>query len=289
MKKTISIFIAVTLLVISAVYAFNWPVEDFTSKNIQSYFGQLRGKLISPSFIFENPDDVKAIGEGRLLIYMENDSNDSSMFPTTLGNSILLSHNDDLVSVYGNLDEETLDKNLSAKKTFAQDEHIGSTGTSGYQVRVSNLEFQIFDSVKGSAINPKIFLPRTNNEIALIISGITLQNKNGNFFKLSETKNIASGTYKVYQDRNNVACPYKSKITINGVVVDELTFDTINEDNCKIYINGKKQYLSSNIYPNSDLQMLGETVLTPGQATLGIEVADYLGNKKSISYSLIIN
>lgn len=292
MKKRIITGIIFTFVIVSiftSLYAFNWPVEDFGAKNMQSYFGQLRGKLISPSFIFENPDDVKAIGDGKLLIYMKDDSNDITMFPSTLGNCVLISHKDDLVSVYGNLDEPTMEKNLDSKTNYSQDEKIGSTGTSGFQVRVSNLEFQIFDSQNGSAINPKIFMPRTNNEIPLTISNITLQNKNGTFFNLSEVKNLAYGTYRIYQGRNSVACPYKSKVTINGVVVDELTFDTINEENSKIYINGKKQYLSNVIYPTTDLQLLGEAVLTPGHSTLGIEVSDYLGNKKNISYALIIN
>lgn len=286
---TIGALVFLVVSIITSVYAFNWPVEDFGAKNMQSYFGQRRGKLISPSFIFENPDDVKAIGEGKLLIYMKDDSNDTSMFPSTLGNCILISHNDDLVSVYGNLDQATIERNLDYKKTYTQDERIGSTGTSGYQVRVSNLEFQIFDSKNGTSINLKIFMPRTNNEIPLVISDITLQNKNGAFFNLNEIRNLASGTYRIYQARNAVASPYKSKVTINGVVVDELTFDTINEENSKIYINGKKKYLSNVIYPDDKLLLLGEAVLTPGHSTLGLEVADYLGNKKSVSYSLVIN
>lgn len=291
MKKNLFIISAVLILIVtvfSSMYAFKWPVEDFDAKNIQSYFGQLRGNLISPSFIFENPDDVKAIGDGKLLIYMKEDSNNSEMFPSTLGNSVLISHNDDLVSVYGNLDKQSVERNIDHKKTYSLEERIGSTGTSGYQVRVSNLEFQIFDSKKGSAINPKIFMPRTENEVPLVISNITLQNKNGAFFDLSQTRNIDSGNYKIYQSRANVACPYSSKVTINGVVVDELTFDTIYEENSKIYINGKKQYLSNVIYPDTNLLMLGEAVLTPGRSTLGIEVSDYLGNKKSVSYLLNI-
>ena len=61
MKKRIITCVSIAFVIvsiISSLYAFNWPVEDFGAKNMQSYFGQLRGKLISPSFIFENPDDV---------------------------------------------------------------------------------------------------------------------------------------------------------------------------------------------------------------------------------------
>lgn len=289
MKKRILCLCAVLVLLISAIFAFKWPVDDISTTNIQSYFGQYRGTSISSSFIFEEPGEIKTIGEGKLLIYFMEDNNETSMFPSTLGNTIIISHNDDLASVYGNLEKKSIEQYITIKSDFAVDEVIGYTGNSGYQVKRSNLEFQVYDSKKGSSINPKVFMPRTNNEIPMYISGIVLQNKNGEFFNLSENRILDSGTYKIFQQRNPIACPYKTKVTINGVEVDSITFDTINEDNCKIYINGKKKYISSNVYPDDKLQLLGEAVLTPGRINLGLEVENFLGDKKNASYFVSIN
>lgn len=289
MNKNKFAFLIIPFLIISALFAFNWPVDDITSKNIQSYFGQYRGNSLSSSFIFEEPGDIKSIGAGKVLIYMMEDVNESSMFPTTLGNTVILSHTDDIASVYGNLDKESIESYITTKKNFVEDEIIGTTGNSGYQVKRSNLEFQIYDSKKGSSINPKVFMPRTNNEVQLFISDVTVQNKNGEFFKINENKVLESGTYKIYERRNPVACPYKTKVTINGVEVDSITFDTIHEDNSKIYINGKKKYLSSTVYPDNELQLLGEVVLTPGRINLGLQVENFLGDRKNMNYFLTIN
>ena len=59
----------------------------------------------------------------------------------------------------------------------------------------------------------------------------TLENKNGNKFDLNTTRLIPSGLYKVYQKRNEIACPYKSTILLNGVVVDNLAYDIIVQEN----------------------------------------------------------
>lgn len=288
MKKYLIATSLIITLIISAVFAFNWPVQDISANNIQSYFGQHRGTSISTSFIFEEPGEIKTIGEGKLLIYMMEDINEN-LFPSTLGNSVIISHNDDIASVYGNLEKSSIEQYITTKTAFSVDEVIGHTGNSGFQVKRSNLEFQIYDSKKGSAINPKVFMPRTNNELPLTISGVAVQNKNGDFFTLSENKVLESGTYKVYQKRNEIACPYKTRLTINGVEIDSITFDTIHEDNSKVYINGKKKYLGTSVYPDENLQLLGEAVLTPGKISLGLEVENFLGEKKNTSYLLTIN
>ena len=52
-----------------------------------------------------------------------------------------------------------------------------------------------------------------------------LQNKDGKLFDIRENKVYPSGLYKVFQTRNKIAAPYKTTVTINGVVVDEISFD----------------------------------------------------------------
>lgn len=283
MKKRIFFTLITITTIIFSLFAFNWPLEDISSKNIKSYFGQFRGNTLSSSLVFTEPEDVKAIGDGTLLIQIIEDLNTSQMFPSTLGNAILLSHNDNLVSVYGNLEKDSIN---IYKSQYNLEEVIAKTGNSGYQTTRSNLEFQIFDSKQGVAINPKVLMPRTNNELPLAITNISLQNKKGELFSLTDTRNIETGTYKVYIQKQSTVCPYKTKVSINGVEIDSITFDTIYEENSKVYINGKKQYLSSTVYPNNNLLLVGEAVFTPGRINLGIELENILGEKVN-STSLI--
>ena len=291
MKKNISLFIIALSLMVAfsnTLFAVEWPQEDFNNDAFNSYFGQNVSGRISTSLVFSDPSEVKAIKDGKILIVMSDVSDDSEFFPSTLGNSVIVCHNDDLISVYANLDGESVQENVDNKKSLKEGEIIAQTGNSGWQEIRSNLEFQIIDLQKSAAINPKILLPRAENEIEFTMTGIMLQNKDGKLFDIRENKIYPSGLYKVFQTRNKIAAPYKTTVTINGVVVDEIAFDTVGQENGKLYLIGKKKYESKDLYPDENLILLGEMMLTPGRSTLGLAVQNYLGKIKQQSYVISI-
>ena len=281
-------FILAIFLISQSLFGVEWPQEEHDDKSIVSYFGQNVGGRLSSSVIFGDPTEVKAVKDGKILIIMADINDDSEFFPSTLGSSIILSHEDDLISVYSNLDTETLIEKTQGKDLIKEGEIIAETGNSGWQNKRSGLEFQILDNQKGTAINPKILLPRTENEVEYSLNGITIQNKEGKYFDLRESKIFPAGQYKVYQARNKIAAPYKTAVTINGVVIDEISFDMISQENGKLYVTGKKKYTSSEIYPDDNLLLLGEAMLTPGRSTLGLAVVDFLGKTKQSNYILSI-
>ena len=83
--------------------------------------------------------------------------------------------------------------------------------------------------------------------------------------------------------------PAKTSVLFNGVVVDELSYNTVAQENGKICINGsKKKYTSDDIYPRDDLFLLGETMLTPGKITLGLMVTDSMGQTSTLNYNITI-
>lgn len=285
--KKLFLFLTFSLFTCFA-FSVEWPQDEHDDKSIISYFGQNIGGRISTSIIFGDPAEVKAVKDGKILIVMTEVNDDSEFFPSTLGSSIILCHDDDLISVYSNLDTETLKDNTAGKDTLKEGELIGETGNSGWQQERSNLEFQIIDNQKSAAINPKILLPRAENEIDYILNGVMLQNKEGKLFDLRENKIFPSGQYKIYQARNKIAMPYKTAVTINGVVIDEIAFDTVCQENGKLYVTGKKKYTSVDLFPDEALLLLGEVMLTPGRSTLGLSTFNFLGKAKQVNYILSI-
>lgn len=286
--KKISAILSSFLIISSALFSFEWPQEDISKDSYNSYFGQNIGGLISSSLTFAEPSEIKNAEDGNILIVLTEEEDDSLFFPSTLGTSVIISHDDNLLSVYGNIDKETITLK-NTKDTFLDaGATIGHSGNSGYQTKKSNLEFQIIDTKNNSAINPKVLLPRSETEVPLTISGVTIQNKNGYFYDIDTYKTFNSGLYRVYYKRNPIATPYKTAVTINGVIVDQLSYDTIIEENNHICVTGKKKYTSQDIYPNDELQLLGEAMFTPGRATLILSVYDYLGNIKQVSYNITI-
>ena len=106
MKKIITL-LSMIFFSISA-FSFDWPQPEVTKNSFNSYFGQNRGGILSTSVVFSVPDQVKAAEDGYITAILTENSDDSFFFPSTLGTAVIISHSDDLISVYGNLDSETL-------------------------------------------------------------------------------------------------------------------------------------------------------------------------------------
>ena len=278
-------------LAAACVFAVEWPQEDKSAESIMSYFGQNIEGNISKSLIFTEPSEVKAVKDGRILIVMSDIEDDSEFFPSALGACVILAHDDDLISVYANLDKDTIQQTVQDKSSASEGEIIAETGNTGWQKNRSSLEFQIIDTQKSAAINPKILLPRTENEKPYSLTGVILKNKEGTVYDLRENKIFPSGSYKIYHTRNKIAVPYKITATLNGVVRDEIAFDTVGMQNGKLYVTGKngdKLYTASEIYPDDNTILCGDIMLTPGKFTLAIEIEDFLGKISQVSYILSI-
>ena len=286
MKKTL-LTIACLFTALNA-FCFDWPQNEITKDSFDSYFGQNRGGILSTSIIFSEPEEVKAAEEGYIIAVLTENSDDSDFFPSTLGTAVILSHNDDLISVYGNLDAQTLTIKNENERNVDAGAIIASSGNSGYQQDHGNLEFQIIDAKNKSAINPKVLMPRAEEEMPLSLSGIMIGSKNNDFYDINVYKTFNSGLYKVYFKRHQIASPYKTSVSINGVIVDQLSYDMITQENNKLCIIGKKKYTAADIFPNEDLQLLGEAMFTPGRVTLGLSISDMLGNTKQLNYNIVI-
>lgn len=276
------------MLLCFSLFGFDWPQENITLESYSSYFGQKRGELISHSLIFEEPSQIKAAEDGTILAIIIENNDDSDFFPSTLGTAVILTHEDNLQSVYGNLESSSLTLN-DVNETFVDSGTIlGQSGTTAWQEDKGNLEFQIIDTKNQSAINPKILMPRTDTEIPLLLSGIYIENKNNVFYDLNAYKTFPFGIYRIYQKKNDIAVPYKTSVSINGVIVDQINYDTIIQENNKICITGKKKYTSSDVYPKENFHLLGEAMFTPGKITLGLSEQDMLGNYKNLVYNITV-
>ena len=287
MKKAL-VFISIILISSLTAFCFDWPQNEVSKKSFNSYFGQNRGGILSTSVIFSEPEEVMAAEDGYITAILTDDSDDTDFFPSTLGTAVILAHNDDLISVYGNLDAETLTLKNNNEHKIDAGAIIASSGNSGFQDNHGNLEFMIIDVKNKSAINPIVLMPRAEEEIPLTLSGIMIVSKNNDYYDINTYKTYTSGLYKVYFKRNPVAAPYKTSVSINGIVVDQLSYDMITQENNKLCIIGKKKYTDADIFPNENLQLLGEVMFTPGRATLGLSISDMLGNVKQLNYNILI-
>ena len=281
MKKLF--FILISILAVSLLFAFDWPQNEIMSDSFYSYFAQLRGNTISTSLVFSESKEVKAADDGRVLAVI-SEHNEDEIFESTLGNAVILSHKDSLVTVYANLDEENL-SSLYKMKDINTGTSFGTTGLSGWQEGQACLEFQVLDNKNKTYVNPRILMPRVGKELQLTIKAVIAVSKKGVLYDLGTVKTMPSGVYQLYRDKQEIAMPYKTTVYVNGAVAESLTYDTLSEKNGRISVNGKKNYDISIVYPEATKQFLGEITLPKGKAQIMVVLADILGKERQIIYT----
>jgi len=286
MKKILFAFTA--LLLSFSLFAYEWPIENFETNATRSFFGQNKGGILSTSLVFTEPSPIHATEKGKILIIMTDEEDDNDFFPSTLGTSCIIQHDDNLISVYGNLDSENLETATLSKTKVESGDILGYSGNSGWQDNRSSLEFQIVDTGSKAAINPKIILSRSTEKNDISITNVFVTNKNGDVYDLKNSKSFSSGIYRFYQTRKDIYVPFRSSIGINGVIADQISYDTIIQENGKSCVIGKKKYSSTDIYPNDNLILIGEAMMTAGRTAVTITVQDMLENTKIVNYTLNI-
>lgn len=285
MKKnllTALIFIAFSI----SAFCFEWPQTETMSDSFYSYFGQLRGGTVANSLIFKENSEIKACDDGTIIAVISEHDDDFGWFESTLGNAVIISHNNNLATVYANLDGETVPEEIASSQKAYTGMNLGVSGNSGWQESQSCLEFQVFDAENSSSINPRILMPRNGDELPVECGEVTLVDRNGVSSVLKKSVSVQPGVYTIYHTRQKVAVPYRTSVLINGVVMETVSFDVLKEYNGKLCIHGNTYYPLSMLYPDEERQLLSQLHLTSGLNKISISIYDILGNVKTSNYSV---
>ena len=282
MKKFI--FTVAALALSSHLSSFDWPQNEIFSNSFHAYFGQLRGGMINTSLIFSESNEVKAAENGRIVAIISEHENDE-IFESTLGNAVIIQHNDNMLTVYGNLDSEG-QENLYSERDIESGKFLGVAGNSGWQSGDACLEFQVVDTRNQNYINPRILMPRIGEELELTIKNLEFVNRSGITYNLLTTKNFYSGTYKIYRERQDISMPYKTSVSVNGALVDSISYETLIAKDGKICTDGKINHPVQELYPDKSRQLVAEFTMPKGHNTVTIILTDILGKEKSLTYNI---
>lgn len=285
MKKTL--FFPYIMAMAFSAMAFEWPQP---SEDFASYFGELRGNGISTSLIFSEPSEIKAAEDGRLLLFLQEHTDDTDFFPSTLGTSFIIAHSDSVLTIYANMDKDTISLDMLSGTELdvkiKKGQLLGQSGNSAWHERRNALEFQVIDAKNNTAINPKVLMPRTAKEASLSIENVEIQDRNGKIFDVARERSVPSGVYKVYRKRQASAVPYKSRVSINGTVVDEISYDILRQSGNFLCVSGKRNYPKSVLYPDIKTEFLGEALFSPGRNSLHLTLSDFSGKEVSSTYTI---
>ena len=286
MKKLLTI--ALTFSVFSNIFAFDWPTSRIESEKITTYFAQKSGNSMGTFVTLKETEEVLSSDNGNTLIILEDSKDDTDFFPSALGTAVIVRHDDNLISVYSHLDKDTI-KTTDYSYNISKHDEIAKTGNSGFVKDENTLEFQIVDVKEKKAINPLLLLPQPAQLPPLSVSNIIIKNKNGVAYEMQYAKAFMAGTYKIYFKRNELAMPFKTSILINGEQTDEISYTSLNQEDGKCNVSGKRNYSNAEIYPDEKLMLAGEAVLKQGKATISLIFTDIKGSSRQINYNVTVH
>ncbi len=282
-RKCTLLFPFVLLLLTLPLCAFDWPQELIIPHSFSSYFAQKRGSSFSTSLIFTGSVPVKASDSGRVIVRIDQNSSSFISFPSTLGNAVILSHKDSLMTVYASLDSIQI---TADRKEITAGEELGISGNSGWHTGPGCLEFQVIDVKNKTCINPLLLMPSISANFDLQLGKLFIADKKGTMVDLSIKKSFESGMYILYRDAASGGMPYKTSVTVNGALVQTITYDALSLYEQQLCVSSKKNLPYSEVYPQDTLQYLAELHLNKGKNSITVQVFDILGNQKQSSFNV---
>ena len=283
--KTITI---AALLALSAkAFSFSWPLAEWNKAKSIFTFSQNRKGAYCQSLIFEEAQTAKAADKGKVLVVITEKQGDGDWFESTLGNALVLSHDDSLISVYGNLSAQTA-ADLSQKALVEDEADLGQTGNSAWSEseEEGQLEFQIADRASKTFINPIILMPRTIKPPKIALEGMTIENQFGRSYNLSALRSLPAGVYKIFKKRQKDVNIFKSELFVNGAELEKITKETIKCKDGRFTISGSQAYESSDFYPNDSLEFLGHILLPHGSDTVTVVASDIYESSVTSNFTL---
>jgi hypothetical protein len=273
-KKSFHLSCFILLLTALSAAAFEWPQDNVFASAIASGFAYLRGGKLSGSLIFTTPAEIKASAEGIVLAVVRPPDDGETRFYSPLGNAVIIDHQDDLITVYGNMETIRLSPQTIE---VASGDIFGTSGSSGWRTAGTGLEFQAIDVKNKRLINPYPLMPRIGDERIPRIYGVTAVGRQDETFRLSETASFSAGIYTLYYDFDPVLLPYRTSISINGTIEETITYDMLIERNGKLSLRGKRYYTQEEIYLNNRQMLLAEVSFLRGRNTITIVSSNMYG------------
>lgn len=277
-RKIINILIVLNISLLG--FSFEWPLPKGMDKNIVYYFAQYKGNTFVQSLEFLEESPVVACEDARVLIKF-TEENDSGWFDSPLGNAVVLSHENNLLSIYSSLGDISIGNDVT---DIAMGTKIGNTGFTGWNDKLASLGFQVIDRENQVVINPLVLMNQEEGVNPVSIKNVVAINKKGKIYDLATQKYMSPGIYQLYMEKNTM--PFKTQVSVNGAIVETVQYDVLTQEDNRLCISGRRKYTVENIYAESKRQFLAEIVLSRGKNTILITTSDIKGNERYARFFL---
>ncbi|HPX14251.1 MAG TPA: M23 family metallopeptidase [Treponemataceae bacterium] len=270
--------------VLAGATAFEWPVSELYPVSI---FGQKKEQSVECGIVLEKTELVRAAGSGTVLLTIDSGYSPYG-FPGTLGNAVIVAHDEGLVTIYGNL--SSLDR-IEQRSTVETGTILGEAGASGC-TREKDLLFQVMDQTRRLYLNPLLLLPAQTDTRRPVIRKASLTGGNGRVYPLESTRSVRQGKYRLYADISdtinnsaNTLAPFRVTILLNGSEYATIPFEIITANSGTLQLGSTGQD-SGILYDDKGLLYLGEISLARGKNDISIIARDITGNERGEAWSI---
>ena len=260
---------------IFTVSAFEWSQKPV---DISESFAENRGNCFNTSVMYREESIVTVAEKGLPIIKLTQQEN-IGLFNSPLGNSIILFHDNELMSVYSNLDN-----NIEAfpNKPLETGLPIAKSGNSSWQKKDSEIKgsgFSIIDKERQAFINPAILMKDNTTEISIRIENLVAIDRRDNSFDIYNGAYIEAGKYTLYMKRPEKSMIHESQVSLNGEVKETISYDSLNQNDSYLTVQGNKSYSYKEIYPDNQRMRLADVLLQRGANTIEILLSNHDGSK----------
>ena len=280
-----SLFLAfVCLFIFGAVNVFS--LESPCTGTTSLIIGQKKYDSVERGITFKNAENVLASDHGTFLMTLDENAN----FPTTLGKTVIINHNDGLQTIYGNLEEVTELVSDVQSGTI-----IGKVGESGFSEK-NSLLFQVVDTIQKAKINPLLLISLYSDRYAPQLRSLQLVNMQGIAYPLTQNRNISKGEYYIYSDsvdsifNSNTFFPVFKTITyLNGTEIASLSYETMSEKKGKLFFQSSENDQIDETNIRKGYNRIGKINLKQGKNNISVELSDLAGNTRTFQWIVFVN
>lgn len=272
-----------------SVFAMDWPLAP---PRIAATFGTLGKGRVFAGIAFSADEGLVRSAENGELSFILDESDHRGILPTPLGSFVIVEHQNGMAAVYSHLAPSSLSAYQRKPKSG---DVLGKTGVSGW-IEGPGLVFQVFDRLSGSWVNPLLVLPPLANDKPPIIRSLALSHID-KVYVLGETASLPQGTYKISADIVDPAdsswivgplAPYSIRLSIDGVEVVKEVFDVAKGEKGRLMLFTGKPTAAAELRTREGRYSLAERLFTRGRTTIELHVEDAIGNKRSVSWSVLV-
>ena len=280
---------AALALIGGGIWAMDWPLAP---PRLAATFGtSAKGRIVEGIALAADEGLVRSAEDGEISFILEEGAH-PALLPTPLGSFAVIEHQKGMAAVYSHLAPGTLSTYLRKPKAG---DILGKSGSSGW-VEGPGLLFQVFDRRAGAWVNPLLVLPPLADDKPPVIRSLALSKADRTYI-LGETKALPQGTYRISVDVADPAdsawvagplAPYSIRLAIDGVEARKYVFDTAKRSGGKLSLFALSPTDASALRTKDGRYYLAERLFSRGRAVIEVRVEDAAGNKRSASWTLLV-